>query len=99
MIIIVAKFKAKTGCEKELEELFKNAFPTVQQEKDTISYTLHRAKNDPGKFLFYEVYKDKDAFEYHRSQNILKKILIRAYELVEEEPSIEMYEKIASLER
>lgn len=99
LIVVVAAFKAKKDCEKELKELFKNAFPTVQQEEGTVRYILHRAKKDPGKFLFYEAYQDKDAFKYHSSQYILKKILIRAYELVEEEPSIEIYEKIASLER
>jgi Uncharacterized conserved protein len=59
LIVVVAAFKAKKDCEKELEELFKNAFPTVQQEEGTVRYILHRAKKDPGKFLFMKRTKTK----------------------------------------
>ncbi|MEA4926444.1 MAG: putative quinol monooxygenase [Syntrophomonadaceae bacterium] len=99
MIVIVATFKAKTGCEAELEKTLKTLIPYVQKEEGTRMYTLHRGIEDTSKFLFYEVYQDTESRNYHRSQSYVKEILGSIGGLVEEKPSINLYEEICSIDR
>ncbi len=99
MIVLVATFKAKKGCEESLENTLKTLIPYVQNEAGTLTYTLHRGINTPDKLLFYEAYRDKEAREFHRSQSYVKEILGSISNLIEEQPTIEVYEEIASLRR
>jgi quinol monooxygenase YgiN len=98
MIVLVATFKAKTGCEMELENKLKTLVQHVQGEKDTLVYTLHRGMDDISKFLVYEVYKDKEARELHRSQPYVKEILGSITDLVQEPPAINLFEDICSID-
>jgi quinol monooxygenase YgiN len=65
-IIIVARVKAKQGSEKQLEDALRAMVPNVRSEAGTEAYILHKSVQDPGVFLFYEVYKDQAAVEAHR---------------------------------
>ena len=67
MFILTAQIKAKPGCEKAVEDALLAMIPGVQEEKDTLTYTLHRDVNDPGSFMYYEAYTDENAFKYHGS--------------------------------
>lgn len=99
MSVIVATFKAKMGSEAELENALKALITYVQKEEGTRVYTLHQNEADKSKFLFYEVYQDKEALEYHRSQSYIKLVLNSISDLVEEKPTIDLYEEIASINR
>ena len=65
MFILTAQIKAKPGCEKDVEDALLAMIPGVQDEKDTLTYTLHRDINDACAFMYYEVYTDESAFKYH----------------------------------
>jgi len=99
MIVIVATMKAKEGQEMELEEILKGMIANVQPEEGVRMYTLHRAKDDPGKFLFYEMYKDKVALDFHGSQPYFKDFGRNISGLVVERPKIDVYEDIISIKR
>ena len=99
MVVLVATFKAKPGCETELENKLMGLISQVQNEENTLVYTLHKEVEDPNRFLFYEVYRDKEAREFHRSQPYVKEVLGSLSEIVEEPPAIRVYEKIGSLIR
>lgn len=99
MIVIVATFKAKAGMEKELEEGLVSVVPDVQKEEGTLMYTVHKAKADPGLFLFYEAYKDKEALEYHSSTPYFKALFGKIAPYLDGEPDIKVYKDIASLDR
>ncbi len=71
----------------------------MQEEAGTKMYTLHRDMADAGKFLFYELYKDKESLDYHRSQTYVKEIISSTSGLVEDKPIIELYEEISSIDR
>jgi quinol monooxygenase YgiN len=99
MLVVVASMRAKEGREKELEELAKAMIPKVQQEEGTLKYTLHRSKNDPRKFLYYEMYQDKAALGVHASTEYFKEFEKSISDLIEEKLKIDFYEDIASINR
>ena len=98
MIVVTAVLQAKEGKEKEMEEVLKGIFPHVQSEEGTLKYILHRSQSNPGRFLFYEKYKDQDAFAAHGATPYLAELFAKVGPLMEGEPSLEMYEEIAAKE-
>jgi quinol monooxygenase YgiN len=100
MIVNVATLKAKPGLEAELEATLKSFVAKVPGEEGTVVYTLHRAQNDSGQFMFYEMYKDKAAMEVHASTPDFKEIMIKKVgTLIAEKPKMNFYEVIASIDR
>ncbi|WP_371377983.1 putative quinol monooxygenase [Sporomusa aerivorans] len=99
MIVLAATMKAKLGKEAELENTLKAVIPNVEQEKGTLQYVLHRSQNDVGKFFFYEKYVDKKALAFHGSTPYLKELFSAIKELLQEEPTIELYEEVAAITR
>ena len=97
MLTVVAVLKAKEGKEKELETALKKFVPLVAQEEGTLTYVLHRSRKDPAKFLFHERYKDKEALTSHSSTPYFKDFFGAVGSLLAENPSIEIYEEIASI--
>ena len=95
-MIIVAILKAQSGKEKEMEAALREMIPKVQSEEGTLSYILHRSQIEPGKFLFYEKYKDKAAFEYHGSTPYIQELFGKIGPLLDGQPSIEMYDELAA---
>lgn len=97
MIILTAVIQAKPGKEQELKNLLIPLFPKVKQEDGTVEYILHSSQLVPGKFLFYEKYKDKHAFEYHSNNPYLQDAFRQFGDLLIEEPQVEFFEEIASI--
>jgi quinol monooxygenase YgiN len=96
MIVVAAVLKAQAGKEREMEDALRAMIPKVQSEEGTLAYVLHRAQNEPGKFLFYEKYKDKAAFDHHGSTPYIKELFGKIGPLLDGKPSIEMYEELAA---
>ncbi len=100
MLVVVAKLKAKAGNEEELEKALLTMIPEVQaKEERTLIYTLHRAVNDPGTFLFYEKYQDQEAFSHHSTTPYFKMLFATVGPLMDGKPSIEMYHELAGVTR
>jgi quinol monooxygenase YgiN len=64
-LIIVAESIAKPGCEDELRTQLLTLIEPSRAEPGCVQYTLHENPDEPGRFLFYEIWKDDDAFVYH----------------------------------
>jgi quinol monooxygenase YgiN len=77
MITLTAKLKAKPGMEKEVEEIARSMFPSVNSEKGIIAYTLHCDVKDAGSFMFYEQYADDDALKTHQDTPHFKQLVAR----------------------
>src|SRR5690606_5693902 len=45
------------------------------EEPGTLIYTVHRVEGRPLERIFYELYRDKDAFEAHESQDYIRTFL------------------------
>lgn len=97
MIVLAAVIQAKPGKEEELKTLLTSLFPKVKQEEGVMHYALHSAQSVPGKFFFYEKYKDKHAFDYHMNTSYLQEVFKQFDSLLVGEPLVELYEPIASI--
>jgi quinol monooxygenase YgiN len=96
-MIVVAKLKAKTGEEAKMEEALRDMVGKVAQEQGTLTYTLHRAQNDPNVFLFYEKYADGAALKTHSSTPYFKELFGALKSLLDGAPEIEMYDELAQV--
>ena len=96
-MILVAKIKAKQGKEKDLETALKGLVKKVQTEEGTLQYILHKSLDDPYTFLFYEVYKDRDALSRHRTTDYFKEIGNAISPYLDGKPEIETYEEVSRI--
>jgi quinol monooxygenase YgiN len=99
MIVVSCILKAKQGNEKELEETLRMMFPPTRNEAGVLTYILHRAADDPGKFLFYERYIDKEALDQHMATPHFRESSARVNELLAQEPVAEFYEEVDAIRR
>ncbi|MDT8899990.1 putative quinol monooxygenase [Anaeroselena agilis] len=90
-------YSGETGKERELENHLRSLFPKVKQEAGVEEYILHSAKSTPGKFFFYEKYKDRQVLECHMNTAYLKEAFGKFEELVSGEPQVELYEIVDSI--
>ncbi len=97
MLVVVAVMKAKAGMEQELEKALREIIPKVQAERGTLAYTLHRAKKEQGKFLFYEKYQDKEALKEHSSTSYFAELFGKIGPLLDGSPVIDMYEDLIGI--
>ena len=95
MLVVVAMVKAVEGKGGELEREFEKLVPKVLEEPGVITYVIHRSIDDPSKFLVYERYKDREAFDYHHSTPYLKAFYEAFNSIKDREPVIELYNEIA----
>ncbi len=72
MVILTAIFKAAEGKGDEFEQEFKKLAPKVLKDPGAITYVIHRAVDDPNKFLVYEQYENQDALKYHQQTEHFK---------------------------
>jgi quinol monooxygenase YgiN len=99
MLVFTATLKAKSGKEKELEEVLIDMVSKVQNEEGALVYILHRARDDAGQFTFYEKYKDQEALDFHDSTPHMKELLAKLEVLLAEEIKFNHYEEIAAIRR
>jgi quinol monooxygenase YgiN len=97
MLIVVAVMKAKAGMEQEIEKALREMIPKVEAEKGTLAYTLHRAKKEPGKFLMYEKYPDKEALKEHSSTPHFTELFGKIGPMLDGSPVIDMYEDLVGI--
>ena len=76
-ITIIAKIKVKEGKMDEAKAVLKELVPKVlETEPGCLAYIPHTVKGSKNKqtILFYEKYKDKEAFGFH-NQNLPKNMV------------------------
>lgn len=99
MITVVAIMKAQQGKEKEMEDALRAVIPQVASEQGTMQYILHRARKDPGKFVMYETYRDKEALNLHGSTPYFADLFARIGPLLDGAPVLEILEELAAIPR
>lgn len=88
---LIAKIKAKAGCEGKLEEAFKDMIKKVRAaEPGCEAYVLHKSSKDPTQFIWYEKYVDQGAFDVHRKTEHMKEMGGRIRDLLEGAPELEL---------
>jgi quinol monooxygenase YgiN len=99
MLVVVAVMKAKEGCEQEMEKALREMIPLVESEEGTLTYALHRPRKNPGKFLMYEKYRDKDSFNHHSATPYFTELFGKIAPLLDGAPVIDIYEELCAIKQ
>ncbi len=87
-ISLFVTMKAKDGKGPELIETLEAVFSTVDKEEGTIHYGMHQATNDPDTIMFFEMYKDNDAFQAHATNPETMPVLASIGNILDGSPSM-----------
>jgi quinol monooxygenase YgiN len=71
-VATIAKLRSKDGQRDELAKALEQGLATAAGEEGTIMYILHADAADPNLLWFYELYRDEDAREVHRTSDGMK---------------------------
>lgn len=69
---IVCRVLVKEGQEAAFINVAKALVEATRKEAGNISYNLYQSPLDPKSFIFYEEYKDDDAFHFHENSEHFK---------------------------
>lgn len=64
---VIADLTALKGFEQEILELVKDQVATSRQQEDVIYYSSSEVIGEPGRYIFFEVYRSKEAFELNKN--------------------------------
>ncbi|SMQ74265.1 Quinol monooxygenase YgiN [Devosia lucknowensis] len=64
-VTLIAEFTARPGKADAVDALLAGLAQKVRQEPGNIVFDCHRRLDDPARFVVYEVYQDRAAFEAH----------------------------------
>jgi len=96
-VVVIAKIKAKSGKEEEIEKAFKEFLKKVEPEEGTLVYEVHRDHKDPSIFITYEKYRDKDALNFHGATTHVQEFFGVLMQLVYGAPSLNFYDEVARI--
>jgi quinol monooxygenase YgiN len=65
-LLIVAQWEAKEGQADRVADILARFLPEAQREAGAKLFLIGRAKENPGQFLFYELFRDEAAFKAHQ---------------------------------
>jgi len=99
VIVLIAMLKAQKGKEKKVEDILRGMVLSVQNEKGTLKYILHRSRKDPTEFLFYEEYVDQAALDFHGGTSYFKDLVKNLNGLLDGAPKELFYEAVAAITR
>ena len=76
MYVIVAEFTVKPNQAEAFRQIVeRQAKDSVDLEEGCHQFDVCQAENDPSKFLLYEIYSDKAAFDKHRGLSHTEKFV------------------------
>ena len=65
-LLVVAQWEAKDGEADRVADILARFLPEAQREAGAKLFLISRAKDNPAQFLFYELFRDEDAFKAHQ---------------------------------
>jgi quinol monooxygenase YgiN len=66
MLALVVRFDLRPGSEDTFDKLVAEATATIRtEEPGTLLYLCHTVHGEPGARIFYELYRDHQAFQAH----------------------------------
>jgi quinol monooxygenase YgiN len=94
-LTVVAEMIAKPGKEQELLAALMACVEPTRKESGCIQYDLHESTDRPGHFLFYENWVSPEALAEHLRTPHLTRLQGLIPELLEREPRISTFRRIA----
>jgi quinol monooxygenase YgiN len=81
---LVVRFALRPGCEHAFDDLVASTVAAIEQhEPGTLLYVTHAVEDEPRTRIFYELYRDRAAFEAHEQQPHTRHFLTEREHLVE----------------
>jgi len=66
MFALVVRFDVRPGAEDDFDRLVEQTTTRIRaEEPGTLLYLCHRVQGEPGARVFYELYRDDEAFRAH----------------------------------
>lgn len=94
-VIVLARFKARDGKEKEAHRELTALVAPTRTEPGCKYYACHGVQEVPGEFVFYEIWESHAALEEHLQKPYLQAILGKVDELFSEAPDIRFLEQLS----
>ena len=98
MLILIAKFRTKSGCREQIIELAKDAIGPSRNEEGCIIYDFLQDPLDPYSFTFYEKWRSREDLDLHFEEPHFKEFAQKCPELIEGAPSLVSYEVASETE-
>jgi quinol monooxygenase YgiN len=81
---LVVRFLIRAGHERQFDELVAQTLAGIRDhEPGTLVYASHAVEGEPRTRVFYELYRDRAAFDVHESQDHVRHFLAARDEHVE----------------
>lgn len=64
-VTVIARVRAKPGCEREVKQECLSLVAFSREEKGCINYDLYQSSDDPALFIFYENWETRGDVERH----------------------------------
>jgi quinol monooxygenase YgiN len=71
-LLVVAQWEAKEGQADNVADILSRFLPEAQREPGAQLFLISRGKENPGQFLFYELFRDAAAFSAHQETSHFK---------------------------
>lgn len=92
MITVTAVQSVKPGMEAELDDLMRDLMEKVREsEPGCLRFDYVRSESDSRTRLVYEQYRDRIAFEFHKTTTYLQEFIPRMLECLEGFPDVTTY--------
>jgi quinol monooxygenase YgiN len=75
-LIVTAFWEAKPGEADAIAAIVREYLPQAQREPWVLAFQIHRSIAEPGKFFFYEVFRDEAGFASHQETPHFKKLIV-----------------------
>jgi quinol monooxygenase YgiN len=87
---LVVRFFLRPGSEAAFDGLVSATVPLIgEREPGTLMYVVHGVEGDPAARVFYELYRDREAFEQHESQEHVRRFLAEREQYLSQPPRVE----------
>jgi quinol monooxygenase YgiN len=81
---LVVRFTVRPGCEADFDQLVARTAGGIRaHEPGTLVYACHQVNGAPRERIFYELYRDRDAFDDHEAQPHTRRFLTEREPLLE----------------
>ena len=71
-LLVVAQWEAKEGEADKVAAILRQFLPKAQREPGVKLFLIGRGNDNPGQFLFYELFADEAAFKAHQGSEHFK---------------------------
>jgi quinol monooxygenase YgiN len=93
-ICVIARAKAKTGKEKDLETALRQVVGPTRKESGCTSYVLQQGWDDPAFFQVNEIWQSREAWEAHLQTPHIKTLFSKVPELVVAPPEMIVFKNV-----